>query len=114
MSLSLTNTIAALATDTLTMSRRATGTRTRGRWVDGTATTFSAVAVVEPAGGRALKIAADSQRSDDVRVIYTATEVLVDDRTTIGGDTFEVFRVEPWTLDGETHYRAYLSRLTLP
>lgn len=82
-----------------------------------TASSFSIDAVVTPVSGPDLQNLPEAQRIEDVRSIRTATELRTrqgdvgPDEITIGGSVFEVFRVSgPWTLEGETHWRAFASR----
>jgi hypothetical protein len=54
----------------------------------------------------------------DLRVIYTATELRAtageSDTIAIDGEDYKLVRVESWTLDGETTYRAYATRKAKP
>jgi hypothetical protein len=116
----LNESIDGLSTGTYTVTRRAASAFTDGIYPGGgSASTFSIAAVVEPAtglqrvvGGYEMRSDNDGQRTNDIQVIYTRTELYTRrptheaDLVTIGGRQFTVFRVESWNLSGEVHYRA--------
>lgn len=94
-----------------------------GHWTaPAVASTFTIAASVQPVTGRALQDLPEGMRADDVRWIYTNTElrtVATDggndrpDEVTIEGDVYRVFKVEHFrVLSG--HYRAQAVRLTTP
>lgn len=111
------------------ITRFASGTYTVSRygapaWADGLATkaspsTFSIVASVQPVGGREIRALPEGRRGNEVRVVYTATLLRTEaagsaDIVTIGGEPWEVFKVETWEAWGVTHYRAFVSRTSIP
>ncbi len=116
----LNDSIDSLATGDYVVTRRAVGSFTDGIYNGGGATTsFSINAVMEPAtglqrvvGGQETRADDDGQRTNDIRVLYTRTELFArtpsyePDLVTIGGRQFTVWRVEMWDLSGEVHYRA--------
>lgn len=118
--MALNESIDGLLTGTYTVTRRAVGTMVDGIYSGGGATTtFAMPAVVEPAtglqrvvGGYEMRSDNDGQRTNDIQVIYTRTELYTRrptheaDLVTIGGRQYTVFRVEAWNLSGEIHYRA--------
>lgn len=127
----LNDSIDALATGTYTVTRRAKGTFTDGIYSPaGSATTFTISAVVESAtglqrvvGGSELRFDEQGRRRNDIRVIYTRTELYVQTDThdpdiiTINGRQYTIFRCEPWDLayyegSNEVHYQALCSLVT--
>ncbi len=117
----LSSVIGRFTSGNYVITRALASTNVMGRAVAGTATALAAVAMsVQPATGRALKLAPEGATADDVRVIYTTTQLytLTDtyapDRITIGGDTFVVYKVETFGILSGGHYRAYASRINIP
>jgi hypothetical protein len=123
--MSLNESIDSLATGDYTVTRKAVGTFTDGIYSGGgSTTTFTIRAVQEPAtglqrvtGGFEMISGYDGQHTNDVRVLYTRTELKTRsqtteaDRVTINGRQYTVFRCEPWDLakdasNNEVHYRA--------
>lgn len=127
--MALNDSIADNSTGTYTVTRTTGGTHVKGHWVDGSDSTFSIDASVQPVGEE-VKDLPEGQTMDNVRVIYTATELTgrrpgvpatppADDtgrrdadRITIDGDIYRVYKVEKWDHWGETHYRAWASKLS--
>ena len=99
---------------TYTVTRRATGAYVAGIWTDGASSTFTITAYVEPASGRDLKTLTEGQRTEDARTVYTETELRATaggpDSISIGGEAYEVVKVETFTGLGGTHYRAVCAR----
>ena len=97
-----------------TVTRTAEGSLTAGRWADGATSSVPIVAYVEPVNGIELKAMAEARKTEDIVLIITATELLVEpaaDKIAIGSKTYEVFRVQTYTARGETHHRAYASKV---
>lgn len=112
--MSVLDSILALNTGTYTVTRLAAGTRTLGKVTAGAPSTFEIVASVQPPSGRLLRVLAEGQLADDMRVVYTATELRIKDRITLAGERFDVSRVEPWEAFGESHWRAFCARAVAP
>lgn len=125
--MSLLDAIASLSTaDTetagaYTVTRTAEGTATLGRYTVGGASTFTIDAVVQPLDARSMTPLPSGVRSEDVRLLHTATALRTRDnageadRVSIGGETFAVWKVDgPWTLGGETHYEVHVARRGQP
>jgi hypothetical protein len=120
------DTISGMSTGTYTVTRRAVGTMTSGKYVPNpTSSTFTIEAVVQPAtdlqrvvGGSDLRSYVENQRVDDVRSLHTATELWTrttahdPDIITIEGDTWVVFRVERWDFYGDTFFMVVVTRQT--
>lgn len=112
--------IARFASGTYTVTRKAAGTVSVGDYTPGATTTFSIVASVQPISGRELSVLPQGQRGEEVRVVYTLTELKTrtpatePDTISIGGETWEVFRTESWEAFGATHYRAHVARKVVP
>ncbi len=120
--MSLLGTITALANyPAISGLRTAAGSRTLGRYAAGSTTPLALVnVVVQPMSGRTMRTLPEGIRAEDVRVLLTATQLytqtatLDPDQLTIDGETYKVFRVEPWTLGSETFYRAWAARQGRP
>lgn len=109
-----------------TVSRTLAGSyAATGDYVDGSVTTFPITASVQPHDGRLTVTLPEGARTEDVRQLWTATELRVTDdnvdadRITIpsaqGDEVFHVFKVEgPWTMSGRTHYHVYAARRRKP
>lgn len=121
----LNESIDSLATGDYLVTRTLLGAFTDGVYASGSTSTLTINAVVESATGLqrvtgGFEMRADEQgiRANDIRVIYTRTQlhtrdsVYENDHITIDGALFTVFRCEPWDLTGEIHYRALASRVT--
>lgn len=109
-----------------TVTRTAAGSSAAtGNYVAGSTSTFTIVASVQPHDGRSTVVLPEGVRTEDVRQLWTATELRVTDdqvdpdRITIpsaqGNETFHVFKVEgPWTMGGRTHYHVFAARRRKP
>jgi len=107
--------ISDFATGTYTVSRRTKALIVRGRAVPATATTFTAVASVQPASGRDLLRLPEGRRSEETRVIYTTTQLYPGtqagayeaDQISINGISWEVQHVETWAESPESEPTFY-------
>ena len=122
----LVDTIDSLGTGTYTVTRRGRGTITDGVYTRGTITsTFSIVAVVQPATGMQRVVPGkdmlahdDGQTVDDVLALHTETLLFPPtptgeaDYVTLDSAQWIVFRVEKWDLAGQVFYRAVIARDT--
>lgn len=105
---------------TLTFTRTTASAYASGRLTYGTESQFSAVCGVQPISGRERLMFAESERTREMRVLFTRAELLArtpatePDRVVIGGEVFEVVRVEKWDGFGETHCRAYVAKVDSP
>lgn len=103
---------------TYAVTRRARGSFDgAGRAVAGLSSSFNISANQQPANGTELKAIPEHRRNEDVRVLYTTTEILSTnnpgyepDRIAIGTGTYEVWKVEEWP----RHFRVYASRIDNP
>lgn len=117
--MSLLAVIAGFNTGTYVVTRAAVGSFTTGLYTPGATSTLNVPASVQPASGRVLRALREGQHADDVRTMYTATELKTRTPTTepdlvaIDGETFEVFHVKRYQVL-ETYYRVLVSRITLP
>lgn len=113
----LNGAIASHATGTYTVTRRGPGTYVGGVYQPASASTLSAFASVQPVDGRDLHPDAAAQWGEEVVVVYTETPLRTRgpageaDLVSVGGEDYEVKRVESWTHWGATHYRAYAARI---
>lgn len=119
--MSLLDSIADFSTGTYTVTRTPTGSYTLGRYTPGTPTTFTITASVQPFGGREIKVLPEGQFAEDVRVLFTATELFtmspadVPDTISIGSENYSVFKIEgPWIMPDSTHYRVFVARQRVP
>lgn len=108
---------------TYNVLRRSQGTYdANGRYSGpGASTTLRIVASVQPVSGRDLVVVPVGQRTDEARVIYTATQLLTrtptrePDVITVGGEPYAVYRVDgPFELDDGITWRVYAARQVVP
>ena len=122
--MALSGVISAFKTGTYTVTRTGGGTYSSGVYTAGSTSTFDITASVQPVSGRDLQVLPEGQHGNEVRVIYTTTELRTrnptnaGDKISIGSEDWEVFRFERWeafglNLSGD-HYRAFASRLETP
>lgn len=90
----LSGVVANLSTGSYTVTRNATGTMTAGRYTAGTASTFDITASVQPTSGRDLKQLSEGQRTEEMRAVFTSTELRTTDTISISGSTWLVQKVE--------------------
>ncbi len=116
--MSLTAVIARMRTGTYTVTRRtaaAPAYDTSGVKTADATSTFSIEASVQNISGRNLRNLPEGQHADDVRVLYTETELrprtptVAGDRLVIDSESYEVFRVRKASIRA-TYYRCYVSR----
>jgi hypothetical protein len=81
--------------------------------VVGATSTFSIAASVQPYNGGILRVLPEGLHAEDVRHVFTETELRVrpqPDRIAIGTDTFVAFAVEPYVGLGASYYIAHVAR----
>jgi hypothetical protein len=119
----VTDSIAAFSTGTYSVTRRAAGSLSLGSYVPGATTTFSIDASIQPVSGRDVKAAPEGRRVEELRVVYTLTELLamqpgahgIGDVVTYKGETWEVIKSEQWPdLSGGEYTRAFIARMVNP
>jgi hypothetical protein len=103
--------IDSLKTGSYTVTRTAAGSHVAGRFVPGSDSTFSIDAVVQPVRGHELMTLPESRHGEEIKAVFTVTELLLKDKLAIGDDSFEVFRSEKWEAFGDTHWRAYVAKV---
>ena len=112
--------IRRFGTGTYTVTRTTRGQTIRGRTEEGTVTTFEIEASLSPANGIDLQLLPEGRSVDDVRQLFTTTELLTGDQgagyeadeVAIAGFDYQVIRVEPWqdpTRETDVMYRCILS-----
>lgn len=112
---------------TYTVNRTLPGDYPSGEYVPGTASTFTIVASVQPLTGRETVVLPEGVRTEDVRQLWTSTELRVHDDNADadvvvipGGlsapaENFNVIGIEgPWTMGGRTHYHVFVARRKRP
>lgn len=108
--------ISRFQTGTYTVTRTTAAAPVAGRYVAGSSSTISVDASIQPVSGRDLKILPEARHGEDVRVVYTLTALKTvspgydADSIAIGGEAYEVFKVEAWP----NHYRVFVSRQVKP
>lgn len=86
----------------VTLSRRAAGAYDAdGQFVEGAVTTVATRATVQPVSGRERMELPEGARMQARWTIWSATELLPDDRITFGGETYEVQFVMPRSTLGQ-------------
>ncbi len=113
------------AAGTHTVTRRPVAPMVSGKYVAGTASTFTVTGPIQPAtdmqrvvGGKDMLSGIENRHVDDVRSLYCATELFVQsptheaDMIAFAGANWTVFRCEPWNFSGEEFWLAILTRET--
>jgi hypothetical protein len=113
--------ITSFSTGTYTVTRTSRGATTRGHVAAGSTTTFSITAAVHPAMGNDLKRLPEGRRSNETRVVYSRTELILGgqgaqyeaDLISIGGQDWEVEHVETWNdpVSGDSGYRTIVQAI---
>ena len=121
--MALIGAIASFATGTYTVNRRAVGALDgEGIYVPASPSTFSIEASIQPVTGRDLKAMPDGRHAEELRVVYTITELVTVDPThgigdviTYKSEAWEVVKAEIWPdLNGGEFCRAYIARQVVP
>ncbi len=113
--MSLSAAILSLSTGTYTVTRYEPATNLSGVVVPGDSESFTIVASVQPLTGRELKSLPEGMRTEEMRALWTPTELRTQgtdndpDKVTIGSETWEVVRVEPWPELGD-YYKVTLAK----
>lgn len=115
-----TDVASAFSTGTYTVTRRAgAGTTTNGHYTLPSSSTFSIDASVQPVTGRALKDLPEGMRADDVKLVFTGTELHTVDKSghadeiTIASEQYRVTKVEAFFVISD-HYRVTVERIDVP
>jgi hypothetical protein len=96
---------------TVTVARKAAGSRTDGVWVDGSVTSTPDVGLVmTPAGARDLKTLPEGAKIEDTKRIKTTFALAPLDEFTYGGDVFVVHQVRDWNVRGQIYFVALAIR----
>jgi hypothetical protein len=119
--MALIDAIASLSTPgPYTVTRTAAGSYTNGRYTEGAESTFTIIASIQPVTGRDLADLPEGQNGDEVRQVFTITELLTrvpgqePDIITLDGEDFYVYRVKRWQGLGEVYWQAWVSRIVVP
>lgn len=110
--MALTEAITSFGTGTYTRTRYAAGSVTDGVKARGAGATASIQASVQPITGEDMQALPEGRRVDEVKAVFTTSELRARDRLAIDGEVLEVDRVETWPFFGVTYYRAVCSRRT--
>lgn len=107
----LSSVIASFNTGTYTVTRPAASTFTLGRLDTPSTTTVSIQASVQPLTGRELKKLPEGLRTEELRWVYTATELRSQptDSIAIDGAAWAVQQVESWGTLG-AYFRALVMK----
>jgi hypothetical protein len=98
------------------VQRAAQGSYVDGVFVPGTSSTLSIRAAVQPLTGRDLLELPEGHHASEVRLVFTTTELRslspdsAADIVVIDGINWRVVEVSRWDFDGDTHYRAMVSK----
>lgn len=113
----ITSPIRRFKSGTFAITRTTAPDPVAGRQVAGVASTFPLDLSIQPATGPTLVVSADVRHGDDIRRIWSETELFSikktgyrADKITIAGDVFEVFKVMPWA----HHWECYIANLVRP
>lgn len=122
--MSLNDNIADFATSsgngdgTYTVTRRAAGTTTNGRYTPGASSTFTITAVVVPLGSAGLDVVPEGYRVEDLLTVLTDVELRPSatgpDTLVVNGEAYAVYSVNSFEIDGETHWEAKIARQVVP
>jgi len=122
--MSLNDVIGVFATGTYTVTRGSAGAYTDGDFVPGGISTFLIEASIQPLSGRDLQLLSEAQHGEEVRRVYTKTELrtvtdgVVPDLLDIDGEAWRVIRFERWEAFGAgaggDHYLGFVARVPTP
>lgn len=120
--MSLRDAIAALTMGgPYTVLRTTAGTIVKGHYTPSNDVDELTVAgSLQPVSGRELQDLPEGQRGDEVRVLYTRTEIKTrepgfePDIIVLGDENWTCIRVERFDAFADTHWRAYFSRSARP
>lgn len=94
------------------------GIDSTGNVIDGSRSTFTINACVQPLNGRSLMMLPEGTRTEDVRVIDSMTALQcqpIPDHISIRAEDYAIWKVDgPLTLGGLSHYIAYAARQVQP
>lgn len=100
------------------VTRLAAGAVVKGQFTPGAPTVIPIVAYIEPKTGGQLEDLAEGQRKNEIRTLFTTTEVrggANPDTIVVDGDSWTFTNVERWDgLSGSPHYRCEIARTTNP
>lgn len=111
--------IARRNTGTYTVTRETDGADVDGRWVPGSTTTLSVDASVQPVTGDAMEDLPQGIRVEDVRILWTVTELRTEksgtgaDLIAIGDLSYRVFKVEYFGILS-SFYRVTVHKVNVP
>src|SRR5262245_31168887 len=94
--------IAAFSTGTYAVTRIAAGSYTTGRYTEGASSGFNIDASIQPITGRVTQAVPEGYRAEEMRVVFTTTELRALTPTTRGdfitynGEVWEVAKSERW------------------
>jgi hypothetical protein len=113
----ITSPIRRYKSGTFTITRTTAPAPVAGRQVAGVVTALLLDLSIQPATGPTLVVSADERHGDDIRRVWSETELYSikktgyrADKITIAGDVFEVFKVMPWP----HHWECYIANLVRP
>ena len=113
----LSSVISDLNTGTYTVTRTAPNTYdSNGRLVAGSTSSIFVVASVQPLFGRDLQQLPEGQHTSDMKAVYCATELKTQgsaqaaDLIAIGGETYQVQKVENWS-DSGNYFKALVAKV---
>lgn len=97
-----------LKNETITITRKSTGSYENGHYVEGAGTNSSIQANVQPLSGSQILQLPEADRKKESLSILTESEVRINDIVTRGGKTYEVQRVEDFNNQPIPHYEGIM------
>lgn len=97
-----------LRNETLTITRKATGSYVNGHYVEGAGTNNSIQANVQPLSGSQILQLPEADRQKESWAVLTESEIRVNDIVTRNSKTYEVQRVEDYNNQPNPHYEGIM------
>lgn len=95
----------------LTIVRPGAGAYVSGVWVPGATGNIGIQGSIQPASGKDLQLLPEGRRVEAAYAVYTVSQVLLGDRTTIQGEAYEALAVQPWQNGVLPHYKAVFTKM---
>ncbi len=97
-----------LDVETVTIKRKATGSYVNGHYVEGTETSSSIKAGVQPLTGKELLQLVEADRNRESLKVFTTSEIRINDIVIRSGKTYEVQKVNDLSVYSISHYEAVM------
>lgn len=101
---------------TLTVKRLSPGTWDKGVFTEGSESTITIRASIQPLSPHDLQVLPEGRRDSQLYCIYTSTELRLatnsnPDKVVINGEDYEVVSAAPWRNNIINHYRYIVTRI---